>query len=320
MKKRILSLTLAILMVFIVGAMTACQPTVDDGTYTVGICQLVEHEALDAATEGFKAALTEKLGDKVTFDEKNAQGEAVNCTTIVNNFVNGKVDLIMANATNAVKAAQEATSTIPVVGTSVTSYAGSGLVTSDDAPGANVTGASDYNPVSAQISLVKAFVPEAKTIGIVYASGEENSQIQAQEAKTAFEGAGYTVKLYTVADSNEIASVVTQACTEVDAFYEPTDNLIASNVSAMTNITTANKIPVFCCEAGMVNGGMLAGYALDYYDLGYQAGLMAYEILANGKNPAEMPIFKFDETSLQLKVNQTALAELGLSMPASLGQ
>ncbi len=317
--KKLLSLALVLAMALTLTTLTACQPA-DDGAYTVGIIQLAEHPALDSATEGFKAALTEKLGDTVKFEEKNAQGEATNCTTIVNGFVNGKVDLIMANATNAVKAAMEATSTIPVVGTSVTSYAGSGLVASDDAPGANVTGASDYNPVSAQVALVKAFVPDAKTIGIVYASGEENSKIQADEAKAAFEAENYAVKLYTVADSNEIASVVTQACTEVDAFYEPTDNLIASNVSAMTNITTANKIPVFCCEAGMVSGGMLAGYALSYYDLGYQAGLMAYDILVNGKNPAEMPIFKFDETSLQLEVNETAMAELGLTMPASLAK
>lgn len=316
--KKLLSLTLALVMLLTLGVLTACQNTADDGVYTVGICQLVEHDALDAATKGFKDALTEKLGDKVTFDEKNAQGEATNCTTIVNGFVNGKVDLIMANATNAVKAAMEATSTIPVVGTSVTSYEGSGLVESDAAPGANITGASDYNPVSAQISLVKAFAPDAKTIGIVYASGEENSQIQANEAKAAFEAENYTVKLYTVADSNEIASVVTQACTEVDAFYEPTDNLIASNVAAMTNITTANKIPVFCCEEGMTNGGMLAAYALSYYDLGYQAGLMAYDILENGKNPAEMPIFKFDTSSLKLVVNETAMTELGLTMPDSL--
>ncbi|MBO5213659.1 MAG: ABC transporter substrate-binding protein [Clostridia bacterium] len=315
--KKLLSFTLVLVMLLTLGMLTACQPAEKDG-YTVGIIQLAEHPALDSATEGFKAALTEKLGDKVTFDEKNAQGEQTNCSTIVNGFVNGKVDLIMANATNAVKAAMEATSTIPVIGTSVTSYEGSGLVASDDAPGANVTGASDYNPVSTQISLVKAFVPDAQVIGIVYASGEENSLIQANEAKAAFEDEGYTVKLYTVADTNEIASVVTQACTEVDAFYEPTDNVIASNVSAMTNITTANKIPVFCCEEGMVGSGMLAAYALSYYDLGYQAGLMAYDVLANGKNPAEMPIFKFDTTNLKLAVNETAMTELGLTMPDSL--
>ena len=315
--KKILSLSLALALILAMATLTACQPS-NDAAYTVGIIQLAEHPALDAATEGFKAALTEKLGDTVKFEEKNAQGEATNCTTIVNGFVNGNVDLIMANATNAVKAAQEATSTIPVVGTSVTSYSGSGLVASDDAPGANVTGASDYLPVTAQISLVKAFCPEARTIGIVYASGEENSQIQANEAKTAFENEGYTVKLYTIADTNEISSVVTQACTEVDAFYEPTDNLIASNVTAMTNITNANKKPVFACEEGMVSGGMLAAYALSYYDLGYQAGLMAYDILANGKNPAEMPIFKFDTTNLKLAVNEETLSELGLTMPASL--
>src|SRR5665647_384973 len=178
-------------------------------TYTIGIIQLAEHPALDAATEGFQTTLTEKLGDKVSFNLQNAQGEQTNCTTIVNKFVNDKVDLIMANATNAVKAAREATSKIPIVGTSVTDYVNSGLVTSNEKPGANVTGASDNNPVSVQVELLKQLCPDVEIIGIVICSAEENSRIQAEEAQEALEAEGYNVIIYTVADSNEIQTVVT---------------------------------------------------------------------------------------------------------------
>lgn len=181
----------------------------DEKVFQIGIVQLAEHPALDEATRGFKEFLTEKLGDKVQFNVQNAQGEQTNCTTIVNQFVSSKVDLIMANATNAVKAAREATSDIPVVGTSVTDYVSSGLVASNEAPGANVTGASDMNPVTVQVDLMKTLCPEVKTVGIVINSGEENSAIQAEEAKTAFEAEGFTVKIYSVADTNEIQTVVT---------------------------------------------------------------------------------------------------------------
>ena len=188
--KKILAAAAACLMV---AGLTACgnnnsTPTPsNDGekVFQIGIVQLVEHNALDEATRGFKEFLTEKLGDKVQFNVQNAQGEQTNCTTIVNQFVASKVDLIMANATNAVKAAREATSDIPVVGTSVTDYVASGLVASNEAPGANVTGASDMNPVSVQVQLMKTLCPDVKTVGIVINSGEENSAIQAEEAKAA---------------------------------------------------------------------------------------------------------------------------------------
>lgn len=189
--KKLLAAAAASLMV---AGMTACgnnsTPTPsnpDEKVFQIGIVQLAEHPALDEATHGFKEFLTEKLGDKVQFSVQNAQGEQTNCTTIVNQFVSSKVDLIMANATNAVKAAREATSDIPVVGTSVTDYVSSGLVASNEAPGANVTGASDMNPVTVQVDLMKTLCPEVKTVGIVINSGEENSAIQADEAKTAFE-------------------------------------------------------------------------------------------------------------------------------------
>ena len=290
----------------------------DEKVFQIGIVQLVEHPALDEATRGFKEFLTEKLGDKVQFSVQNAQGEQTNCTTIVNQFVSSKVDLIMANATNAVKAAREATSDIPVVGTSVTDYVSSGLVASNEAPGANVTGASDMNPVTVQVDLMKTLCHEVKTVGIVINSGEENSAIQAEEAKTAFEAEGFTVKIYSVADTNEIQTVVTAACNEVDAFYEPTDNLIAANVPTMSNITTAAGKPVICGEGGMCESGFLATYAISYYELGRAAGEQAFNILVNGADPATTPIFFFDVSQLTLVVNEQNAAELGITIPEEL--
>lgn len=290
----------------------------DEKVFQIGIVQLAEHPALDEATRGFKEFLTEKLGDKVQFNVQNAQGEQTNCTTIVNQFVSSKVDLIMANATNAVKAAREATSDIPVVGTSVTDYVSSGLVASNEAPGANVTGASDMNPVNVQVQLMKTLCPEVKTVGIVINSGEENSAIQAEEAKTAFEAEGFAVKIYSVADTNEIQTVVTAACNEVDAFYEPTDNLIAANVPTMSNITTAAGKPVICGEGGMCESGFLATYAISYYELGRAAGEQAYNILVNGADPATTPIFFFDVSNLSLVINEQNAAELGITIPEEL--
>lgn len=290
----------------------------DEKVFQIGIVQLAEHPALDEATRGFQEFLTEKLGDKVQFNVQNAQGEQTNCTTIVNQFVSSKVDLIMANATNAVKAAREATSDIPIIGTSVTDYVFSGLVASNEAPGANVTGASDMNPVNVQVQLMKTLCPEVKTVGIVINSGEENSAIQAEEAKTAFEAEGFAVKIYSVADTNEIQTVVTAACNEVDAFYEPTDNLIASNVPTMSNITTAAGKPVICGEGGMCESGFLATYAISYYELGRAAGEQAFNILVNGADPATTPIFFFDVSQLTLVVNEQNAAELGITIPEEL--
>ena len=319
--KRFLAAAAACLMV---AGLAACgnEPSTpsnpDEKVFQIGIVQLAEHPALDEATRGFKEFLTEKLGDKVQFNVQNAQGEQTNCTTIVNQFVSSKVDLIMANATNAVKAAREATSDIPIVGTSVTDYVFSGLVASNEAPGANVTGASDMNPVNVQVQLMKTLCPEVKTVGIVINSGEENSAIQAEEAKTAFEAEGFAVKIYSVADTNEIQTVVTAACNEVDAFYEPTDNLIAANVPTMSNITTAAGKPVICGEGGMCESGFLATYAISYYELGRAAGEQAFNILVNGADPATTPIFFFDVSNLSLVINEENAAELGITIPEEL--
>lgn len=317
--KKLTAILLALTLVF---AFVACGDTApaDDTAkvYNIGIVQLVQHDALDQATLGFKDALVEKLGDAVKFDTQNASGDAATCTTIVDKFVNANVDLIMANATPAVIAAKEATDTIPVVGTSVTDYASSGLVNSNEAPGGNITGASDMNAVANQLELVKAFAPDAKVIGIVYCSGEENSKIQADEAKGVFEGEGYTVNLYTAADVTDLQTVVDKAVSECDVLYEPTDNLIAANMEIVKNAAVPAGVPVICGEESMCKAGGLASYSLSYYDLGVEAGLMAYEILVNGANPAEMPIKIFGADELTLILNEEVMNEMNITLPASL--
>ncbi len=314
--KRILSLLLAVLMLgTLVSAFASCA---DSGVYNVGIIQLAQHEALDKATEGFMAALKDKLGDKVSFDLQNAQGEQNNCTTIVTKFVNNRVDLIMANATNAVTAAHEATETIPIVGTSVTDYVGAGFAASNERPGSNVTGASDMNSVVNQMSLIKAFAPDAENIGIVICSAEENSRIQANEAKTVFEGEGYTVNIYYANDASDLQLVTTKAVSENDVLYQPTDNLVAANMGIVRDVAVPAGVPVIAAEESLCTTGALASYSLSYYDLGYAAGLQAYEILVNGKDPAEIPIKIFTADELKLVVNEEVLEELGMTMPDSL--
>ncbi|MBE6679917.1 MAG: ABC transporter substrate-binding protein [Ruminococcaceae bacterium] len=317
--KKLTAIVLSVLLAVSMFAFTGCE-TKTDGTYKVGIVQLVQHDALDQATEGFKAALTEKLGDKVTFDYQNASGDANTCTTIVDKFVTSNVDLIMGNATPAVQAAKEATSDIPVVGTSVTDYASSGLVASNDAPGGNVTGASDMNAVSNQMALIKAFAPDAKNIGIVYCSAEENSQIQFEEAKAVFEAEGYTVTGYTAAAVEDLSTVVEKAVADSDVLYEPTDNLVAANMEILKNAAVNAGVPVICGEESMCKAGGLASYSLSYYNVGYEAGLMAYEILVNGAKPAEMPIKVFGPEELNLIVNEEVMAAMGITLPESLAK
>jgi putative ABC transport system substrate-binding protein len=293
-------------------------PSANGKTYKIGIVQLVEHNALDKATEGFQAALKEKLGDAVSFDYQNAQGEATNCTTIATKFVNDGVDLILANATGAAQASAQATNTIPIVGVSITDYEVAGLVESNEAPGRNVTGCSDLSPINEHVKLIQQLCPDVKKVGIVYCSAEDNSVVQAEQAKTALEAAGYTVAIYTAADSNEVQTVVTKACGEQDALYIPTDNLFASNMQIVKNIAMQAKIPTFCGEENMVTSGGFATYSVNYYTLGYQAGLMAYDILANGKAPASMPIQFMESADLTLVINKDVAKEIGVKIPSNL--
>ncbi len=285
-----------------------------DKTYKVGICQLVQHDALDAATKGFQDALTEKLGDNVKFDLQNAAGDSATCATITNQFVNDNVDLIMANATPALQAAMAATADIPIVATSVTDF-GTALDIKDwtGKSGINVTGTADLAPLDKQAAMIKELVPDAKTVGILYCSAEANSKYQADTVTKELEKLGFEVKDYTVADTNEIASVTTKACGEVDCIYIPTDNTIASATAAVNEIAAPANIPIIAGEEGICKGCGVATLSISYYSLGQKAGEMAYDILVNGKDPADMDI-EF-ATDLTKKYVEDRAAALNITVP-----
>lgn len=262
-----------------------------DDTYTVGICQLVQHEALDTATKGFKQALKDKLGDKVTFDEQNASGEPTNCTTICSKFVSDKVDLIMANATGALSAAAQATADIPIVATSITDYATAlGINNWTGKTGFNVTGTSDLAPLDEQAKMIKELVPMAKTVGILYCSAEPNSKYQSTVIQKSLKELGLACKEYTFVDTNDVTAVTQQAASECDVIFAPTDNTVASNGPAINNVLEPAKIPLIAGEEGICKKAGVATLSISYYDIGYKAGEMAYRILVEGADPAEMGI------------------------------
>ena len=289
--KKILALALAFVMVMTMAAIAPAAQA-DDASYTIGICQLVQHAALDAATQGFRDALTEKLGDKVTFDEQNAQGDSATCSTIVTGFVANDYDLIMANATPALLAAVSATDTIPVLGTSVTDYFSALQLdaTEDGSTGMNVSGTSDGVPAQLYADCLMELVPEAKTVAIIYCSAEPNSVVQADQFVACMDAIGVATTINTFTDSNDIQAVVTAAIEGADAVYIPTDNTAASNMTIVSNICTPAGIPVICGEEGMCGAGGLATVSISYYDIGYVCGEMAYEILVNGADVSAMPI------------------------------
>ncbi|MBP3458416.1 MAG: ABC transporter substrate-binding protein [Lachnospiraceae bacterium] len=286
-------------------------------TYTVGIIQLVEHQALDAATEGFQDALKDKLGDKVTFDYQNAQGEATNCATISTKFVNDGVDLIMANATPALQSAAAATNDIPIVGTSVTDFVTAEVVNSNEEPGTNVTGVSDLAPVDEQIALLQRVCPDVKKVAVVYCSSEANSVFQADLAAKYLEEAGIEYEVFTAADSNEIQAVITSAIADADCVYVPTDNTFADNMEIVKNVTVPAGIPVICGEENMCSVGGLATLSISYYDLGYKAGEMAYEIMVNGADPATTPI-GFVSDGITAKYNPEVAESINWTIPEDL--
>ena len=289
-----------------------------DGTYTIGICQQMQHVSLDEATKGFEDALTELLGDQVEFDYQNAGNEPSNCSSIVTKFVTDDVDLIMANATLAVQNAKEATTTIPIVGTSVTDYVSTGIVDSAEAPGANVTGYSDLSDANNHVELIQQLLPEAETVAILYSTGEENSRILAESATAAFEAAGLTAESYTANDSNDISAVVTEACTQSDVIYVPTDNLMAANMELVKNVALNQKVPVVSCFTADENDGALLSISISYYTMGRLAGEMAYEILTEGADPAAMPIGVMSVEDMDVTINQSVAEELGITVPEAM--
>lgn len=265
-----------------------------DKVYNIGICQLVQHPALDSATEGFQKKLTELLGkDHVKFNLQNASNEKAACATIINQFVASKVDLIMANATDALQAAQSATDSIPIVGTSITDYPSALGIKPEDwqkKTGTNIAGTSDLAPLERQADMFSEILPEAKTIGIVYSSSEANSKFQGDNVKSYLEADGKTVKVYTFADSNDIQAVVTKAVAECDALYIPTDNTAANNTELINNIAEPAKKPIICGEEGICKGCGVATLSISYEALGEKTAEIAYDILVNGKNPGDIEI------------------------------
>ena len=285
----------------------------EGATYKVGICQLVQHAALDAATQGFEDALTASFGENVTFDFQNAQGDSATCATITNGFVSAGVDLIMANATPALQAAQSATNTIPVLGTSVTEYGVAlGLTDFDGVVGGNISGTSDLAPLDQQAEMIVEWMPEAKKVGLLYCSAEANSQYQVDEVQKYLEEKGVTVTQYAFSDSNDLSSVCQKAADENDALYVPTDNTVAANTGIVDGICRPAKKPVFAGEEGICAGCGVATLSISYYDLGYTTGEMAVKILNGEADVSSMPI---EYTDVTKKYNKAICDDLGLTVP-----
>lgn len=290
-------------------------PAADGKVYNIGICQLVQHEALDAATQGFKDALTEKLGaDNVKFDEQNASGDSANCTTIVSGFVSTGVDLILANATAPLQAAAQATADIPVLGTSVTDYA-TALDISDwtGTVGNNISGTSDLAPLDQQAAMIQELFPDAKTVGLLYCSAEPNSVYQCDVIEGYLNGMGIETARYAFTDTNDVTSVTQTAAAASDVIYIPTDNTAASNTEAIANVVIPEQVPVVAGEEGICKGCGVATLSISYYDLGYKTGEMAAEILADGADVSTMPV-EF-APNVTKKYNAANCEALGITPP-----
>ncbi|MGM9550710.1 MAG: ABC transporter substrate-binding protein [Clostridia bacterium] len=307
-------------------SMAACSPAKEETiaptdpteaveeVYTVGICQLVQHVALDAATQGFCDVLTEKLGDRVVFDEQNASGDTAVCSTIVNKFVSDKVDLILANATPALQAAASATFEIPILGTSVTEYGVAlGIENFDGVVGGNISGTSDLAPLDQQADMIVELFPEAKKVALLYCSAEANSQYQVDEVAKYLAEKGLESQMFAFADSNDLAQVTEAACAYADVIYAPTDNTVASSTGVIDGICRAKKVPVIAGEEGICVGCGVATLSIDYYKLGRVTGEQAYRILVEGEDISTMAI-EYDKDVVK-KYNAEICEELGIEVP-----
>lgn len=318
MKKRAISilLTMAMTAAILTGCGSGGSDTNGNGrVYNIGICQLMEHPALDAATQGFKDAVTELFGESnVKIDFQNAQGEQSNCSTIANQFVTDNVDLIMANATPPLQTAAAATNTIPILGTSITDYA-TALDIADwtGATGTNISGTCDLAPINEQENMLVELFPDAQKVGILYCSAEPNSKYQADLFKACLDEDGIAYEEYTAADSNEIQSVVTRACESCDVLYIPTDNTLAAATELVNNVALPAGVPIIASEEGICSGCGVATLSIDYYDIGYSAGKMAYDILVKGEDVSTMEIQYAPEVTK--KYNAAICEQLGITIP-----
>lgn len=324
-KRRLLAALLAGAMAF---SLTACGSSNGDSqtnnstagggdSYKVGICQLMQHVALDAATQGFQDKLTELVeadGKTVEFDLQNASGDSATCTTIVNGFVSSGVDLIMGNGTAALQAAQSGTADIPILGTSITDYA-TALDMSDwtGTTGTNISGTTDLAPLDGQAEMLKELFPDAKNVGLLYCSAEPNSAYQINTIEPMLEEMGYTCTEYAFTDSNDVASITTNACASSDVIYIPTDNTAATCTETIRNVVVPAGVPVIAGEQGICSGCGVATLSIDYYELGEMTGQMAYDILVGGQNPGEMEIQP--APTFTKMYNESICQELGITVP-----
>ena len=311
--KKILSLVLAAALI-----LTLCLSFASCGgskKYTVGILQLAPHVALDAATEGFKQALIDRLGaDNVSFDFQNAAGDPNTCATIASSFVSKNVDLIMANATPALQAVANATTNIPILGTSVTEY-GTALGINDfnGTVGGNISGTSDLAPLTEQADMILSIVPDAKKVGLLYCSAEANSAYQVKVVEEYLATKGVTCKRYPFSDTNDVSAVTEKAASESDVIYVPTDNTAATCANTIGSVVRRTNTPIIAGEEGICAGCGVATLSISYYDLGYKTGLMAADILTGAKNVSEMPIQYVD--TFTKKYNAEIATELGVTIP-----
>lgn len=317
MKKKLMAVLLAATMLTTLGACGASDNSDDsnDAKYKVGICQLVQHDALDAATQGFKDALVEELGEEnVKFDEQNAQGDSNTCATIINGFTNSGVDLILANATPALQAAAAGTDTIPILGTSITEYGVAlDIDNFDGTVGKNISGTSDLAPLDGQADMIKELFPDKKNVGLLYCSAEANSQYQVDTVQTYLEKLGYTCKQYAFSDSNDLSAVATTAVDESEVIYVPTDNTVANNTELLNNIAMEKKVPVVAGEEGICKGCGVATLSISYYDLGTATGKMAAKILKGESKIEEMPI-EYAPNFVK-KYNKSICEQIGVEIP-----
>ena len=313
--KKLLSVMIALVMIL---AFASCEGKKADPkenaaekTFTIGICQLVQHEALDAATQGFIDAVTKALGDKVNIINQNASGEPANCTSIVNGFISKEVDLIMANATPALTAAASATSTIPILGTSITDYGTAlDLKNFNGTVGGNVSGTSDLPGLDEQAAMILKWFPNAKKVGVLFCSAEANSRYQVDKIKEFLSAKGVTVTEFAFTDSNDITSVTQKACQASDVIYIPTDNTAANNKEAIANVVIPAKVPVVAGEEGLCKGCGVCTLSISYYDLGVTTGEMAVKILTGGADISKMPI---QYTTTTPKFDADVCSKLGIT-------
>lgn len=312
MKKKVLSILLVAVMA--ISMFTGCGSV--NKVYNIGICQLVEHVALDAATQGFQDALTEKLGEnRVNFHFHSAYNDQTVAEIICNNFVSEGDDLILANATAPLQAAAAATTSIPILGTSITDYATALEMSGwSGSTGRNISGTSDLAPIDQQEDLLRELFPNVQKVGILYSTAESNSAYQAQLFEAALEADGIQYQRYGIADAHEVQSIVTVAARECDVLYIPTDNTLASATETVKNVVVPAKVPVIAGEEGICAGCGVATLSIDYYDLGYTTGEMAYEILVEGADIKTMDV-RF-APNVTKKYNAEICNQLGITIPA----